>query len=132
MPGWSTWRALKSLEWLDLSSTEVSDAGLVHLEGLKSLRTLPLQTTYVTDAGIKRIYGRPSPGPSDQIDQETGDEGNYLRQNRHLVIVNALMIGRGHSSGERALLRSESGPSLDPDHSSCSSQAQAEQRWDRS
>ncbi len=42
---------------LDLSETEVTDAGLKELAGLKSLQTLNLSYTLVTDAGLKELAG---------------------------------------------------------------------------
>src|SRR3954451_14727785 len=42
---------------IDLSSTEVTDAGLAHLEGLHDLRSLRLLSTEATDAGLAYLEG---------------------------------------------------------------------------
>ena len=42
---------------VDLNSTQISDAGLVHLAGLTSLRTLRLMDTQITDAGLVHLAG---------------------------------------------------------------------------
>ncbi|MCY2995297.1 MAG: hypothetical protein NTY19_46660 [Planctomycetota bacterium] len=42
---------------LDLSSTKVTDAGLIHLEGLTQLQTLNLGSTSITDAGLAHLKG---------------------------------------------------------------------------
>jgi Leucine-rich repeat (LRR) protein len=46
---------LANLMELDLSNTQVTDAGLVHLKGLISLWKLDLSGTQVTDAGLKHM-----------------------------------------------------------------------------
>ena len=43
--------ALENLEFLDLSGTAVTDAGLTHLAGLKELRLVILERTNVSPAG---------------------------------------------------------------------------------
>ena len=40
---------------LDLSGTDLTDAGLKELTGLKSLKMLGIGMTYVTDAGLKEL-----------------------------------------------------------------------------
>ena len=40
---------------LDLQRTEITDAGLEHLNGLKQLRFLNLTDTHVTDAGVAKL-----------------------------------------------------------------------------
>jgi hypothetical protein len=42
---------------LDLSHTQVSDAGLGHLKALKQLRCLDLDGTRITDAGLQHLNG---------------------------------------------------------------------------
>jgi len=46
---------LKSLEWLHLGGTQITDAGLKELAGLTSLETLYLGHTQITDAGLKEL-----------------------------------------------------------------------------
>jgi len=46
---------MKELKELILFDTQVTDAGLVHLEGMKGLKTLDLNKTKITDAGLKNI-----------------------------------------------------------------------------
>jgi hypothetical protein len=48
---------LKQLQSLRLINTVVTDAGLKHLAGLKQLRELNLTFTEVTDAGLKHLAG---------------------------------------------------------------------------
>ena len=40
-----------------LSSTQITDSGLEHLEGLTSLQTLVLDDTQITDAGLEHVKG---------------------------------------------------------------------------
>ena len=42
---------------LDLSSTKVTDAELVHIQGLSQLQTLNLGSTSITDAGLAHLAG---------------------------------------------------------------------------
>jgi hypothetical protein len=49
---WST-----SLQNLDLSGTEVTDAGLAYLRTLPGLRVLELNNTAVSDAGLEQLKG---------------------------------------------------------------------------
>ena len=46
---------LKNLQWLDLRWTSVTDAGLKELKDLKNLKFLNLRQTQVTDAGLKEL-----------------------------------------------------------------------------
>jgi hypothetical protein len=46
---------LRDVEVLDLSGTEVTDAGLEYLKGLVQLQMLLLAQTRVTDAGVRRL-----------------------------------------------------------------------------
>jgi hypothetical protein len=48
-------RGLTQLEWLDLSDTQVSDAGLAHLRGLTQLQTLDLSNAQVSDAELSQL-----------------------------------------------------------------------------
>jgi Leucine Rich Repeat (LRR) protein len=50
-------QGLTELQELDLSGTQVTDAGLVHLEGLIQLESLDLLGTQVTDAGLVHLRG---------------------------------------------------------------------------
>jgi hypothetical protein len=43
------------LEWLELSDTHVTDAGLKFLKGLRHLRHLDVSRTKVTDAGVEDL-----------------------------------------------------------------------------
>ena len=43
------------IEYLDLSSTRVTDDGLVNLTSLRNLSTLLLGRTYVTDVGVRKL-----------------------------------------------------------------------------
>ena len=46
---------LSELRYLDLTNTQVTDAGLVHLAGLTKLEELVLDGTQVTDAGVEEL-----------------------------------------------------------------------------
>jgi hypothetical protein len=46
---------LTELQELHLTSTPVTDAGLVHLQGLSKLNRLDLSNTLVTDAGVNEL-----------------------------------------------------------------------------
>jgi hypothetical protein len=46
---------LKQLEYLDLTHTSVTDAGLAHLQGLDKLATLVLNQTKVTEKGLIKL-----------------------------------------------------------------------------
>lgn len=46
---------LKSLLWLHLGGTDVTDRGLAHLAGLTSLTRLHLEKTQVSDAGLAHL-----------------------------------------------------------------------------
>ena len=48
-------KGLTKLSVLDLSGTQVTDAGLAHLKGLTKLSVLDLRGTQVTDAGVKEL-----------------------------------------------------------------------------
>jgi Leucine-rich repeat (LRR) protein len=50
-------RGLTQLQVLTLDSTQVTDAGLEHLRGLTQLRELQLTNTQVTDAGLGHLRG---------------------------------------------------------------------------
>lgn len=50
-------KGLPGLQTLELESTQVTDAGLAHLEGLTHLKELTLVNTEVTDAGLARLKG---------------------------------------------------------------------------
>ena len=50
-------RGLTRLEILFLNNTQVTDAGLVHLGGLTQLVELDLAATQITDAGLFRLGG---------------------------------------------------------------------------
>jgi Leucine-rich repeat (LRR) protein len=50
-------QGLTSLQGLVLDKTQVTDAGLAHLQGLTSLRGLYLENTQVTDAGLAHLQG---------------------------------------------------------------------------
>ncbi len=49
--------ALKGLRTLDLSNTQITDAGLEHLKGLTNLYSLRLDNTQITDSGLVHLKG---------------------------------------------------------------------------
>ncbi len=48
---------LTNLQWLSLDSTNISDSGLIHLKRLTNLGTLNLSGTNVGDAGLENLKG---------------------------------------------------------------------------
>ena len=50
-------KGLTKLKWLWLNNTKIIDAGLVHLKGLTKLELLDLRSTKVTDAGLVHLKG---------------------------------------------------------------------------
>ncbi|MEO2032296.1 MAG: hypothetical protein ABGZ35_09440, partial [Planctomycetaceae bacterium] len=46
---------LTNLGFLDLSNTQISNAGLEHLESFKKCKTLRLSGTNVTDSGVAKL-----------------------------------------------------------------------------
>jgi hypothetical protein len=46
-------RALKQLEWLNLSGTSITNKGLENIKGLSRLRKLDLNNTQITDEGLE-------------------------------------------------------------------------------
>jgi len=50
-------KGLTKLGYLDLRHTQVTDAGLVHLKGLTKLGQLCLDNTQITDAGLAHLKG---------------------------------------------------------------------------
>ena len=48
-------KRMTNLQFLLLSNTNVTDAGLVHMKALTGLRYLNLHSTKVTDAGVKKL-----------------------------------------------------------------------------
>ncbi len=64
-------KRLNSLEWLNLSETRITDAGLKNLEGLTSLRWLSLRNTRISAAGLLHL---------NELDWLKGDrEGAFWR-----------------------------------------------------
>jgi hypothetical protein len=49
-------KGFAQLQSLDLMQTQVTDAGLEHLNGLTQLRSLNLRGTGITDAGVERLH----------------------------------------------------------------------------
>ena len=66
---------LMSLQGLNLSRTRVTDAGLKELAGLMSLQRLDLRGTRVTDAGLKELAGLKSLQSLDLGDTQVTDAG---------------------------------------------------------
>ncbi|MCX5644776.1 MAG: M48 family metalloprotease [Phycisphaerae bacterium] len=66
---------LTDLRWLDLSGTQVGDAGLADLKGLKALEFLYLDDTQVTDLGLERLKGLTTLRRLDLSSTKTTDAG---------------------------------------------------------
>ena len=75
----------KPIVILDLTSTNVTDAGLKHLAGLKQLQKLVLNSTMVTDAGLKHVAG--------------------LKQLRELYLFRTKVTAKGKADLKKALPR---------------------------
>jgi Leucine-rich repeat (LRR) protein len=82
--------SLKSLEWLDLGGTQVTDAGLKHLKGLESLESLLLCETAVTDAGLEHLQSLVSLAEVDL--SYTGVTGPGLAHLKGLTSCNVLRL----------------------------------------
>jgi len=46
---------MTGLSYLNLSGTRITDAGLTHLKGMTSLSNLVLSGTRITDAGVEQL-----------------------------------------------------------------------------
>ena len=77
--------SFKSLQYLYLNDTKVTDAGLKHLSELKALKELGLSSTKVTDAGLKHLVGLKALESLDLRDTKVTDAGLL-----HLADLNAL------------------------------------------
>jgi len=66
---------LTDLQWLDLSGTQVGDAGLADLKGLKALQFLYLDDTQVTDLGLEHLKGLTTLQRLDLSSTKTTDAG---------------------------------------------------------
>jgi Leucine-rich repeat (LRR) protein len=53
-------RKVRDIQFLDLSDTDVTDAGLAHLAGVTTLLRLELNGTKVSDAGLKNLATLPN------------------------------------------------------------------------
>src|SRR5579871_1210426 len=47
------WEERKTSQWVNLSQTKLTDAGLLHLAGLTNIEWLNLSETGITDAGLQ-------------------------------------------------------------------------------
>jgi hypothetical protein len=52
--------ALEYLLWLDVSGSQISDQGVLHLQALKSLRRLDLSDTPISDKALPVVEGLPN------------------------------------------------------------------------
>jgi hypothetical protein len=60
--------------WVDLSASQVTDAGLEHLKGLTNLGVLDLVATQVSDAGLEHLKGLTSLWGLDLSSTQVTDE----------------------------------------------------------
>jgi len=74
---------LKQLRELDLSHSQVTDAGLKELASLQQLHTLRLRETNLTDAGLKHLA--------------------VLKQLKHLDVTGTQVTDRGFAELQKAL-----------------------------
>jgi Leucine-rich repeat (LRR) protein len=51
----NTHKGLTNLDWLALTGTDISDAGLAHLSELSSLTKIDVQGTKVTNEGAEKL-----------------------------------------------------------------------------
>jgi hypothetical protein len=95
---------LDRLEFLDLYSTSISDAGLFELRHCRRLKSLTLSETTVTDDGLRHLPNMPYAAGVSLGGTAVGDEGLYhLRGQRGLVHLE-LRATRVTSRGIRHLL----------------------------
>ena len=67
--------SIQGIVEVNLWNTQITDAGLVHLEGLTSLRTLHLYNTQITDAGLVHLQGLTSLQDLNLSDTKITDAG---------------------------------------------------------
>jgi hypothetical protein len=91
--------AFGRLEWLDLTDTQVTDAGLAHVSGLIQLRTLNLRATRVGDAGLDNLRTLKKLQTLDLDGTDVGDAGLLqiagLPQLRTLNLRGTKVTGEG-------------------------------------
>jgi hypothetical protein len=87
--------ASESLEWLDLSSTQISGPGLKFISDLGSLKTLRLADSLISDAGLKHI----SSSSLETINLESTDVTE--RGLASLMPLPKLKVVEGNNSGIR-------------------------------
>ncbi len=85
--------------FVNLNDTQVSDAGLEHLEGLPRLQTLWLDNTKVSDAGLERLKGLTKLQLLSLVNTKVGDAGlqhlKGLTQLQGLSLVNTKVSDAG-------------------------------------
>jgi hypothetical protein len=90
---------LPNLQRLDLSATEVGDAGLAHLRGFRSLCELNLANTFVTDSGLRNLNDLTGLKRLDLSMTRVDDSGlrhlRGLNQLEELLIANSLVSNTG-------------------------------------
>ena len=100
-------RGLTQLQVLTLDSTQVTDAGLEHLRGLTQLRELQLANTQVTDAGLEHLRGLTQLGLLDLGRTQGTDAGlehlKGLTQLRNLYLANTQVSDAGVNELKKAL-----------------------------
>jgi len=107
---WSNLEALISLEVLDLSRTQVTDEGLVHLKSLSSLRRLDLDGTQITNAGLVHLKSLSSLRSLDLNNTQVTDEG--LAHLESLSSLQGLMLN-GTQVTDEGMVRLKSFSSLE-------------------
>jgi Leucine-rich repeat (LRR) protein len=83
-------RVLTGLQSLDLSSTQVSDAGLVHLQALTGLQSIYLRNTQVSDAGLAHFHALTGLQSLDLSSTQVSDTG--LRHLQPLTSLQSLYL----------------------------------------
>ncbi len=81
-----------ALSWLGLSRTQITDAGLCHLERLTNLVVLDLTGTEITDAGLRHLECLTNLAVLDLTGTEITDAG--LRQLQPLIALETLQLNR--------------------------------------
>lgn len=98
---------LKRLEELNLSHTDVDDAGLAHVAGLTRLKRLCVASTRVTSAGLVPLKCLKTLESLDLSDTEVGDAGieylTGLRELRELFMYRTFVTAEGLRKLGRAL-----------------------------
>lgn len=95
---------LKALKVLDVSSTEITDAGTVGLASLKDLEVLNLDTTGITNRTLAHLTSLPRLEKLDLFGAKCGCCGWYYGLRRLYATVTHSLVADAHSITDNGLL----------------------------